>query len=318
MADTFHKWSDVGGVLQNHFISDELLKVAFADMMVVPFTSKIPSYGKKAGETVNIKHVKKLTVPTDATLEATSRVPLDVMSWGDRAITVVEMGRGVIVDELESILSKFDPEAEAYRELKDQMSAVLDNAAAAAFKSTDVKLTYSPTSLTGGTWGTNGTAGALATSNITKHHIRAIRNAMASTYVIPPFKGKYWMALLSTAALDGLADDYEHWSLYLRDEDYFYRYEVGQMYNIRLQEVVRTEAFAATSGSSTVLGEGVVFGDRAVARAVAKTPELIVTRNYGQDANRRHAIHWLGVMKFASWWNTATKGEAKIVRLCST
>ncbi len=266
MAGNQFTWSeDVTGVLKNHFISKTLLEQAIAEMVCFQLTTPVPSFGKKAGETVNIYHRKKLTAPTSAELNEDTRIPLDLLELGSRSITVKEIGRGLVITQLAQWLSQFDLQSEAYKALKTQMQEVLDNMAAAAFRSSDVKIKFTPTSTTGGVFATAGVPTATATTNLTKFHMRMIRNYMTSTMVVPPFKGQDYMALLSTQALDGIYDDMEKIALFLNDEDVIYNYEVGRLYGFRIIEVARVEAFPAQAGSAAGVGEAVFFGDEAVA-----------------------------------------------------
>jgi hypothetical protein len=82
-------------------------------------------------------------------------------------------------------------------------------------------------------------------------------------------------------------------------------------------ECNRTQAFSNTSGSSTALGEAVVFGDEAVALIEVVTWHLRVNENYQNDFGRTKAVAWYGIMAFGSVWDTANDGEAKIIRICS-
>jgi len=65
-----------------------------------------------------------------------------------------------------------------------------------------------------------------------------------------------------------------------------------------------------------VLGEGVVFGDDAVAIAEAMAPELRAA--IPGDFGRSRAVAWYGILAFDIIWDTGTAGEAKIVHVGST
>jgi hypothetical protein len=65
------------------------------------------------------------------------------------------------------------------------------------------------------------------------------------------------------------------------------------------------------SGSN--LGEGVVFGDDAVAMAEAVTPEL--RASLPQDFGRAQAVAWYGVLAFDIIWDTNNAGEARVVHV---
>lgn len=317
-----HNWTfdaDLG-VYKNHEISDQLLEVAVADTIVLQFTELVTSFGRGKGETVNIMHVKELPQPTDARLDEFTRVPIDKLEMGNRTLTVTEWGRGVEYTDLAVQLGKFDPRAYLQKRLRRQMTGVVDTAAANAFQSTDVKICFIPTSLTGGTFDVDGTPSTLASAPLTFDHMGVLRDYLATTIHVPPYEGDHWMGIFTTKSLRGLKNDslFQALHMYLQKGDYFYKSEVGMAENIRLVECLREKAFSNTAGSSTTIGQGVVFGDEAVARVEVEAPELRANPNYQDDFGRKKAVAWVGTFVFGSFWATATDGEAKIIRVTSS
>jgi N4-gp56 family major capsid protein len=308
------------GVYKNHHLSGKLLKVAARDWKFVPFTKKEESYGKGKGESITLIHYKPLTDPTSAELEEETRIPIDQLTMGKQTITIKEWGRGVEYTSLAQQLSKFDPKQGAQEGLLDQMKQAMDVAAASEFNSTDAKVCFIPTSLTGGTWDTDGTPSTPATVNLTKHHISTIRDYMIKDLHVPFYEGEHYVGLLSTKALRGLRDDrvIEAWNMYLRKGDHLYRGEIGQIESVRLVEVTNENALSNSVGSGNVLGEGVVFGRDAVARIEIEFPHLRVQPNYSADFGRRHAVAWYGTVAFGVKWPSASDREAKIVRITSS
>jgi N4-gp56 family major capsid protein len=316
-----HNWQfDAAlGVYKNHEISNDLLEVAVADTIVLPFTELVEGFGRGRGETINIMHVKELPQPADARLDEFTRVPIDKLVMGTRALTVAEWGRGVEYSDLARQLGKFDPKTYLQKRLKRQMTGVVDTAAANAFQSTDAKLCFVPTTPTGGTFYTTGTPGAVAVAAMTFDHMGVLRDYMVATVHIPPYEGDHWVGIFSPKSLRGLRQDtlFQALHMYLNKGDFFYKSEIGMAENIRLVECNREQAFSNTAGSSTVIGEGVVFGDEAIARVEVEAPELRVSPNYQDDFGRKGAIAWVGTFVFGSFWDTATDGEAKIIRVTS-
>ncbi|MFH1952576.1 MAG: N4-gp56 family major capsid protein [Pseudomonadota bacterium] len=308
------------GVYKNHHISGQLLKVAARDFKFVPFTSKEDSYGKGKGESITLIYYKPLTQPTSAQLEEETRIPIDQLTSGKQNITIKEWGRGVEYTDLAKQLSKFSPGEAAQAALIDQLKEAMDNAAATEFTGTDAKLCYIPTSLTGGTMDTDGTASTAATVNVTKHHISAIRDYMIKDIHCPFFDGEHYMGLMSTKALRGLRDDkvIEAWNLYLRKGDHIYKGEIGQIENVRFIEVTNDTALSNSAGTGSVLGEGVIFGKDAVARIEIEFPHLRAQPNYTADFGRRHAVAWYGTVAFGVKFPTATDREARIIRITSS
>jgi N4-gp56 family major capsid protein len=308
------------GVYKNHALSGKLLEVAAKKFKFVPFTKKINGYGRKMGEKINLFYYKPLAQPTSAELEEKTRIPIDVLQMGQQSITIKEWGRGVEYSDLAEQLSAFSPAEGAQKALVDQMNEAMDNAAAAQFTSTDAKICFIPTTLTGGTWDTDGTPSTQATVNITKDHMAVIRDYMVNTIHVPPYEGDYFIGLFATRALRGLKNDrvIQAFNLYLQKGDLLYKNEIGMIENIRLVEINNEGALSDSIGANGVLGEGVVFGDYAVGRIEIDFPHLRAQPNYTADFGRRHAVAWYGTVGFGVPFPTATDREARIVRVTSS
>jgi N4-gp56 family major capsid protein len=316
-----HNWEYTAnvGILKNHFISNQLLVQATGAMKIVPFTTPMPGFGKKQGEYVNIMHVKELPDPTSAQLEEGTRVPVDKLEFGNRALKVVQWGRGIEYTDLMQQLSKFDPASILQKALIRQMNRAMDTAAAAAFQSTDVKICFIPTSLTGGTFDTDGTPSTVATANLTFDHMGVLADYIAGDIHCPPYEGEDYIMLASRKALRGLKQDdlWQQIHMYLQKGDLFFKGEVGKAENIRCIQVDREAAISNTAGASTVLGDAIVFGNEAVARIEVEAPELRADENYQSDFGRTKAIAWVGTLVYGSVWTTANDGESKIIRVTS-
>jgi len=307
------------GIYKNHALSGQLLKVAARAFKFVPFTKKEDSYGKGMGESITLIYYKPLTDPTSGQLEEHTRVPIDQLTMGKKQVTIKEWGRGVEYTDLAKQLSKFNPKDGAQEGLMDQMNQAMDVAAATEFVSTDAKIIFIPTSLTGGTWDVDGSPSTQATVNLTKHHLSAIRDYMIKDLHVPFYEGEHFIGLISTKAMRGLRDDkcIEAWNLYLRKGDHIYRGEIGQVESVRMVEVTNESALSNSVGAANVLGEGVIFGKDAVARIEIEFPHLRAQPNYTADFGRRHAVAWYGTVAFGVKFPTATDREARIVRIAS-
>lgn len=309
------------GILKNHALSEKLLQQALGACKVMPFTQDYGfAFGKNRGETINVMHIKELSDPASAQLEEATRIPIDKVTLGTRSFTVVEYGRGVEYTHLSEQLGKFAPNTLHQKTLMRQMERAMDTAAANAFQHTDVKIIATPSSLTGLAWDTDGTCSNSATNKLTFDHCTAITDYLSDTIHCPPYEGEDYVGLSCNKNLRSLKQDrfWQSVHLYLQKGDFFYRGEVGKTERIRWVEVNRSAAFSNTSGQSSVLGEGVVFGDEAVARIEIETPHLRADANYQNDFGRTKAVAWYGILTFGSVWNTATDGEAKIIRIEST
>ncbi|MBC2712053.1 MAG: N4-gp56 family major capsid protein [Desulfosarcina sp.] len=321
MGQTFTWENDATtGVYKNHALSRELLMASARQWKFVPFTKLDKSFTKGMGQSITLVYYNPLSDPTSAKLTEDIRVPIDQLTMGKQTVTLYEWGRGVEFTSFAQDLSKFDPETAAQKALKDQMSQAMDVAAATEFVSTDAKVIFIPTSLTGGTWDTDGTASTQALANVTADHISTIRDYMVKDLHVPFFTGDHYIGLFSTKALRGLRNDrvIDTWHMYLRKGEKIYRGEIGQYESCRFVEISNESALSSGVGSADVLGEGLIFGDDAVARIEVDYPALRAQLNYTGDFGRRQAVAWVGTVGFGVKFPVATDRLARIVRITSS
>lgn len=304
------------GVYKNHTLSNELRFAAIAEAKFMQFAKPESGYGRKRGESVTITRVAALTVPSNGRLSETDRIPEQELTVTTKSITVNEWGRAVPYTSLSEDLSKFNIENIVQRTLKDQLKITMDNAVAAAFKSTDVKVSAIPTGTSSIVFDTDGTPSTTALANLNVYHVEQIRDYMYSTLRVPPYEGDDYMAIVSTKAKRGLINDpnWEVWHKYT-DPAAKYNGEIGRLENIRFIESNNTSALSGSVGSGGVLGEAVFFGSDAVAMAVVEDPELRLAMP--GDFGRQKAVAWYGILDFGIVWDTANAGESKIVKLVS-
>jgi N4-gp56 family major capsid protein len=307
------------GTYKSHALSGDLLKLAALKFKFVPFTRKVKAFGRKMGETLTLPYYKAISEPTTAQLEEETRIPIDQLQMGTYTITIREWGRGVEFTSLAEDLSQLSPNEGAQKALKDQMALCMDSAAAAAFTGTNAKIAFIPTSLTGGTFDTDGTPSTTALVNMTKDHLGVIRDYMANTIHTPFYDGEWYIGLFATKALRGLKNDRVilAFNMYLQKGDLLYRGEIGMVEQIRLVEVNHENALSDAIGSGSVLGEGVVFGEDAVGRIEIDYPQLRADMNYKSDFGRRRAVAWYGTVAFDVLFQSATDRECRIVKVGS-
>lgn len=305
------------GVSKNHDLSEKLREAAIAETKFMQFVSTEPGYGKKKGESVTITRVSNIAMPTNARLTESQKIPEDTIVLSTVAITVSEWGRAVPFTSLAKDLSMFDPENIIQKELRKQMKLVLDGAAADAFTSTSVKVKAIPTGVSALTFDTDGTASTAATVNVGVYHLEQIRDYMFTTLNVPPYLGDDYVGLIATKFKRGIMSDpaWEDWKKYT-DPSAKFNSEIGRIENIRLVEINNTNALSGSQGTGSVLGEGVIFGEDAVAMAVAEDPELRM--EYAKDFGRLQAVAWYGILEFGCVWDTANAGEARIVHVTSS
>jgi N4-gp56 family major capsid protein len=304
------------GVYKQHALSSRLYVAAVEDSVFMDHVRPVDGFGRKRGENVTLTRVSNITEPTDGTISETDRIPEDDFSLSTVAITVSEYGRSVPFSDLSTELSEYDLESPIQMKLRDQMKLTLDTAAAAAFKTAQVK--YAITGLTSKNIATAGTFGAASTANMNVYHTEEIRDYMYDTLHTPPIEGGDYIGIFRTLGLRGIKrdPDWVEWHKYTDPASKF-NSEVGRMEEIRFIETNHANALDKV-GTGSVLGEGVVFGQDAVAMAEAMTPELRAEVNVGQDFGRSHAVAWYGILAFGLIWDTSTAGEARVVHVGST
>jgi N4-gp56 family major capsid protein len=315
MAQFTWTYDSPSGVYKSHAMSEQLRFAAIVETKFMQFVTAESGYGKKRGEAVTITRISRLTIPTSGVLQENVQIPEDVLTLTTVTITVVEWGRSVPYTSLSTDLSEFNIENIVQRALKDQMKVVLDNAAAASFKTGQIKAEM--TGVTSINFDTGGTATQTALANLNLYGTEQIRDYMYSTLNIPPFEGDDYIGLVSTKAKRGVMSDpsFETWHKYT-DPEAKYNSEIGRMENIRFIEINNTGALSATPGASqTVQGEAVIFGADAVAIAVAEDPEL--RARIPTDYGRSRGVAWYGILQFGVVWTTSNAGEARIIHLTS-
>lgn len=302
------------GTYKNHWMSGRLYEAAVANSIFMDHVRPVEGYGKHNGESVTLVRVGNVTEPTSAVLEEGVRIPEDEFELTTQVITVQELGRSIPFTSLSLDLSKFDLENPIQRKLRDQMRMVLDTMAAAAFKRTLIK--YVPTTATAATITTNGTPGTAALVNMNVFHVEEIRDYMFDTLRVPPVEDGDYIGIFRTLGLRGIKrdPDWEQWHIYT-DPQAKYNGEIGRLEGVRFIESNHAEALGKI-GTGSVLGEGVVFGDDAVAMAEALSPELRAA--IPGDFGRSKAVAWYGILAFEPIWDTGNPGEAKIVHVAST
>lgn len=304
------------GVFKSHELSSMLRKAAIRETKFMQFVKPEPGYGKKSGEAITIARISNLAVPSNGRLQEFNKIPEDQLAITTTAITVTEWGRAVPYTSFSDDLNVYNMENIVQRALKDQMKVVMDNAAAAPFKSTSAKIKATPDGVASIQFGTTGVAPATAAANLNVFHVEQIRDYMFSTLNIPPYEGDDYVGLVSTKAKRSLITDptFELWHKYT-DPESKYNGELGRLENIRFVEINNTDALSPSLGTAGVLGEAVFFGADAVAMAVVTDPELRAA--IPGDFGRQRAVAWYGVLEFGVVWDTANPGEAKIVHVTS-
>jgi N4-gp56 family major capsid protein len=311
-----HSWQfdAPSGVYKNHDMSMNLRMGAIADCVFLPFARPEGDYGAGKGESVTITRVANITEPSSPYLDELQEIPEDEITLSTHAITVREIGRSVPYTSLANQLSEFNVESPIQKALMRQLKLTLDTMVATAFQACQVK--YTPTGVASSTITTNGSFSTAATSNLTVYHLEEIRDYLYDTLKCEPYEGDDWIGIFRTKAIRGIKrdPDYEEWHKYTNPSAKF-NSEAGRWERVRLVETNHSQALAEV-GTSSVLGEGVVFGDDCMAMAEAVSPHLLAST--GDKFGRNKALAWYGVLEFGEVWPTANSGESRIIHIGST
>lgn len=302
------------GVYKSHAMSQQLFEAAVAKSVFMDHVFPIDGFGRGRGETVTLTRIAAVTEPTSATLQEAERIPEDTFTLSTTSITVDEIGRALPYTSLSLDLSEFDLENPIQNELRKQMTLTLDTKAAAVFTAAQVK--YIPTGLATAVNDTDGTASTAATANMNVFHVEEIYDLMFDTYFVPPAVDDDYIGIFRTLGLRGIKRDptWEEWHKYT-DPAAKFNGVVGRIENIRFIPTNHNNSLG-TIGTASVLGEGVVFGERPVAMAEALTPELRAA--VPSDFGRSKAVAWYGILNFGEVYPTANAGEAKIIHVASS
>jgi N4-gp56 family major capsid protein len=304
MASFTWSFDAPSGTYKSHAMSRRLYRASVAESVFADFARPIEGFGKKMGESVTLTRVAALTQPASAALSETERIPEDVLTI---SITVGEYGRSVPFTSFAQDLSMFDLENPIQSTLRDQMKLELDRIFSTAAKTASVK--YAPTGLASNNITTNGTFGAAATANMNVFHCEEIRDYLFDTLFVPPYEGEDYVGIFRTLGLRGIKRDpaWEEWHKYTNPAAK-YNSEVGRLENIRFVETNNSGALGKV-GTSSVLGEGVVFGKDFLALAEVQAPELRAA--IPQDYGRAKGVAWYFIGNAGLIWTTGNSGQAK-------
>lgn len=300
------------GTYKSHELSARLFQAAVEESVFMDHVMPLSEFGRKQGETITLKRVASVSEPTTAALTEGIRIPEDQLTLSTKGITVGEIGRAVPFTSFAEDLSALDLEGTVQKELRRQMKLVLDTMVAVAFRAAKVK--YAITGLATNNIATNGTFGATSTENMNVFHAEEIRDYLFDT-LRAPMIGDSYVGIFRTKGIRGLKrdPDWEEWHKYT-DPSAKFNSEVGRLESIRFIETNHANALRLV-GTGSALGEGVVFGDDAVAMAEAMTPELRAA--IPQDFGRARSVAWYGILAFDVIWDTGNAGQARIVHVGS-
>lgn len=302
----------LGGALTSDTLSRQVRMMAQPKTRFRQLTRVEMAFGAHNGDTVTYKKISNLQDEGRAIGEK-EKVPESQFTVSTATVGVQEYSLATSYTWTLSLLAKLSVEDAIIINLMNDMVKVLDKAAAAKFRAAD--LVYTPTgsySNKSRTLATNGTAGAVATRNITMWDIKNIIDAMRATYNMPAFDGNDYVCVATSTALRGLKDDPE-WinAASYGNPDLLFSGEVGRAYGCRFIE----ENNALNANLAGGLGEMIFIAWDAVMEIVAYAEEI--QANLGLNWGRDKALRWVWVGGFGKTWDFSTDGESRLVRVYS-
>ncbi len=300
---------------KNFTLSEKTLRLAVEMAEVFPHTTNY-NFGNQMGESVTFPRMADFTTPPNfGRIDEDQEIPVDTTSIEASSIRIYEFGRGVTLTERMRMLPFKQVDDIIKKRLADQMTRVLDDWSANAFQ--QAKVCFIPTSLTGGTFDVDGTPSTQAQHTLQRSHVGMIRDYMIGTLRTPMINGDHYVGILTIKSTRGLKDSLETIKMYLQEGDFFYKNEIGMYEQCRFVELHAPNSELTNGvGAGSVLGEGLFFGDMAVARIERKTPEIAADPPY--DHGRFQKVSFYGDIGFGEFFPTANAKEARIVRLTSS
>ena len=298
------------GTYKNHALSNDIRRQAIADTQFMKFARAESGFGKKRGESVTITRI--LTLPLANRIAETDRIPSGRPAIETKTVSPSYWGFKIPVTEFEKNLTHFDIMNPFQSILREQIALTMDKMVADASQLTPVK--YVPTS-TGGTFSTNGVAGALSNRNLGVEDLRRLHDRLHGDLKVPKYKNGKYVGILSTRAARGLKNDpeYKDWLAPTTSEPLM----SGRLKDVEgfmLIETNHTDALADLVGSSTTTGEAVFFGADALGLVRVFDPEI--RAGVPEELGTFQEVGWVGHLDAFLTWEKASL--ARVIHITST
>lgn len=295
---------------RNFALSTQIRREAIADAMFMKFLKPEPGYGKHRGESVTITRVMKLPLATR--VGETDTLPSGRPAIQTKQVSVSQWGFKIPMTEFEKHLTHFNLMDPFQATLRDQISLTMDQMAAEAFKKTPLK--YTPQA-TGFTLATGGSFTALADRNLEVVDLRRIHDELRGVLKVPTYRSGKYVGILSTRAARGVKNDpeYKDWIAPTSSEPLM----SGRLKDIEGFSLFETNHFDAldnTSGTSTVLGDAVFFGQDSAGILKVMDPEI--RAGLPEELGTLQEVGWVGTLEAFLTWEQAA--QARVIHVGST
>ena len=308
MSQQLFTVSSLGGYLTNDQLSKQIRHRSQPLMKFRQFVRPEPAAGKARGSKVYFDKISNIST-AGGTLTETDTIPKRNFTITQGSLTLQEWGNSIpFTLKLQTLADITVPE-NIKVVLRNDMAKVLDSAAAAQFKTSDIKATIVNTATTSFSYA--GVAGWTAAASLSDKNVRDIIDNMKKL-LIPAYDGDNYVAIHSTNSIRGLYDFFEAKAVQTTMKPLFTG-EVGTYYKCR--HIEETNVLVNTIGSSSVYGEAIFFGDDAVREGIAIPEEIRI--DIPKDFGRDQGIAWYGLLGFQIVWDYSGDGEGRIVHVTS-
>lgn len=308
-------WANMGSYLASPKLSQQMREQAAPMFLWRQFVDTKDALGANKGDAVQF--TKRLRIDTrGGTLVETNTMPNNLIKVIKDSTVVTEYGNGVPFTQKLETLSAFKMKSEYEKGLVQDQKDTLDNAVATVMKTAKFKAVCTTTAKAGAIFTTNGTATVTASNNPTDANIRAIVDFAKKKQI--PKLGNYYACVGATEFISGIYDYLQAVAQYA-DPEFRFNDEIGRYYGTRFME--DNNILLNTIGNGSAFGEGVLFGEEAVAEATALPEEL---RYEETDMGRSKKLAWFAILGFKKIWDLVTddlnstgKGIERIIHITS-
>lgn len=307
-------WTNEGSYLRSPKLSTQMREQAAPQFVWRQFVDTKDALGKNQGESAEF--TKRLRIDSrGGTLVETTTMPSNRIKVIKDSCTVTEWGNGVPFTQKIETLSEFKMRSEYEKGLVQDQKDTIDSEVARIMKTAKFKAVCTATTKAV-VFTTNGTATATASNNPSDANIRAIVDYAKKKQV--PKLGNYYTVVGSTELISGVYDYLQAVAQYA-DPEFRFNDEIGRYYGARFVE--DNNILLNTIGNGSAFGEGVLFGEEAVAEAMALPEEL---RYEETDMGRSKKLAWYAILGFKKIWDLTTddlnstgKGIERIIHITS-
>lgn len=322
-------WDAPTGVYKDHALSQKIRMNAVQRMIFARFVRPEPGYGKGKGQSITITRI--LQLGRAARIEENDGIPVVSANISTKSVTVSLWGVKMELTEFEENLTYYNLRNRYQQLLRNNIELTVDGMIAEAMVASPVK--FIPTS-GGGVFDTDGTPSTLADANWTIATIQKCRDNLVRRKKMPLPNGRF-VAVMTVTAARGLRNDTVAATWFAQTSSQNMRTGglghdavlpggmtptaeyMGRIENVDCYEINPTDAtFPLTdlAGSSTVCGEGLVFGDDAAFLAEVQKPEL--RAGIPQELGTKREVGWVGTMEAGLVWDDAA--ESAVIHVTSS